>query len=896
MLGGKSAGNGGDANAPVLVTQFTPPSSPFGLVERSRLREQLERGLAEPVTLVCGPAGSGKTSLLSSVLGRGDPRTTAWVSLEPGDDDRARLWEAVLTSLDLAGAAPQGSALAALAPPLRDTRSTFMPLFVNALAELPEPVVLVLDDVHLLRSKECLADLGFLVLHAPDTLRLVLGARADPALPLHVLRVRGRLVEIRAADLAFTEEEAAGLLAAHGLDLAPELVAALCARTEGWGAGLRLAALSLQGRDDPERFVTEFAGDDRVVGDYLLAEVLDRQPPKLRMFLLRTAIVDRICGELADALTDRRSSGDILADLERTNGFVIAVDSRGEWYRYHRLFAKLLRMRARRELSSELPRLHDRAARWYAARGIGSEALRHAVAAENWDLAVELVTEHWFALFVRGKGDTIRTLVDALPPERLSGDAELAAALACAAFEAGDAEAAELHLRHAREAADQLPAERRRRYLETMAMARLQRASLEGDFASALGAADELLAEAAAHGGWSDDARQALVHTNLGRTALWAHRLDRARQELEQGASQAQAIELDYVSISALSALSLVDVMQRGPVGVSAHAHAAAELAEQRGWSTIKQTACVHAALAIAAFYDLQPEVAAEHAARAKVAVSHGSARHVEYMLAHLDARMAGAAGRPEEGLRVLESFEVTHRWGTPSPYEHAASASMRSRLLAAMGDLPAAEAVLVAVRGEGWLDVEVSAARLELAAGNADAAVATLAAAGTEGGVHSVATVEHAVLEAIARDAAAEPGRASEALERALDLAESTGHRWTFLEAGRRVETLLRRQIRMGTAHRAMVGELLAAFDDRDHERRSVAPLLEPLSERECAILRYLPTTLSNREIAAELFVTTNTVKTHLRSIYRKLGVARRREAVERARDLRLLSSSNRR
>jgi LuxR family maltose regulon positive regulatory protein len=891
MLGGKSVG---EVTAPVLVTQFMPPSSPFGLVERPRLRERLEQGLQEPVTLVCGPAGSGKTSLLSSVLGREDPRHVAWVSLEPDDDDRARLWEAVLTSLALAGAVPEVSALAALAPPVRDSRSTFMPLFVNALAELPEPAILVLDDVHLLRSKECLTDLSFLVLHAPDTLRLVFGARADPALPLHVLRVRGRLVEIRAAELAFTEPEAAGLLAAHGLDLAPELVTALCTRTEGWGAGLRLAALSLQGRDDPERFVTEFAGDDRVVGDYLLAEVLDRQPPKLRTFLLRTSIVDRICGDLADALTGHGSSGDMLAELERTNGFVLAVDSRREWYRYHRLFAKLLRMRARRELSAELPRLHGRAARWYAARGMGSQALHHAVAAEDWDLAVELIIEHWFALFVRGQGDTIRTLVDALPDDRLSGDAELAVALACAAFEAGDAEAAEFHLGHAREAADRLPAERRRRYLETLALARLQRASLEGDFDVALLAADELLAEAAVHGGWSDDARQALVHTNLGRTALWGHRLERAREELEQGASQAQAIELDYVTVSALSALALVDVMQHGPMGVSAHAYAATELADSRGWSTIKHTACAHAALAIAAFYDLQPELAEEHAARAQVAVSHSSARHVEYMLAHLAARMAGAAGRPADGLRVLETFEVTHRWGTPSPYEHASTASMRSRLLAAMGELEAAAAILVPARDEGYLDVEVSAARLELAAGNPDAAVATLAAAPTRG-VHSVATIEHAVLEAIARDAAGEPGRAGEALERARELAEQTGHRWTFLEAGRRVESLLRRQIRMGTAHRAMVGELLAAFEDRDHERRSVAPLLEPLSERECAILRYLPTTLSNREIAAELFVTTNTVKTHLRSIYRKLDVARRREAVDRARDLRLLSSSRR-
>src|SRR3954452_20660297 len=390
----------GKSGTPTLVTQFAPPSPPFGHVERPRLLERVERGLVEPVTLVCGPAGSGKTALLSSALGPGCPHRVAWVSLEPGDDDPAGFWRAVLASLTLAGAAAPGSALAALAPPVRDSRHMFMPLLVNALAELDAPIVLVLDDVHVLRSRECLNDLSFLVLHAPNELRLVLGARTDPALPLHVLRVRARLTEIRVADLAFTEPEAAALLAAHGLDLAPELVSALVARTEGWAAGLRLAALSLQGRDDPERFVTEFAGDDRVVGDYLVAEVLDRQPPKLRAFLLRTSLVDRISGDLADALTGQRSSTDLLADLERTNGFVLGVDSRREWFRYHRLFAKLLRTRATRELASELPELYARAARWYAERGMGSEALQHAAAAGEWDLPVELVAEHWFDLFV----------------------------------------------------------------------------------------------------------------------------------------------------------------------------------------------------------------------------------------------------------------------------------------------------------------------------------------------------------------------------------------------------------------------------------------------------------------------------------------------------------------
>src|SRR3954447_8661603 len=254
---------GGVRTTPTLVTQFAVPPPPFGMVDRPRLSERVHRGLEEPVTLICAPAGSGKTALIASQV-----PDAAWITLEAADDEPGRLWGAVLTALEIAGAVPADSSLAALAAPVRDSRDTFMPLLVNALAEIPRRVVLVLDDVHVLRSRECLAQLAFLLLHTPDTLRVVLTARSDPRVPLHVLRVRGRLAEIRASDLAFTEEKSEQLLAAHGLALTPPQVKALHARTEGWSAGLRLAALSLQGRDDPDAFIAEFAGDDRVVGDY----------------------------------------------------------------------------------------------------------------------------------------------------------------------------------------------------------------------------------------------------------------------------------------------------------------------------------------------------------------------------------------------------------------------------------------------------------------------------------------------------------------------------------------------------------------------------------------------------------------------------------------------------
>jgi LuxR family maltose regulon positive regulatory protein len=554
------------------------------------------------------------------------------------------------------------------------------------------------------------------------------------------------------------------------------------------------------------------------------------------------------------------------------------------------LFARLLRTRAEREIPAELPQLHARAARWYAERSASRDALEHAVAAEDWDLAVEVVAEHWFDLYVRGDAPAVRAFANALPPDRLRTDAELAAALACAALDIGDTDAAELHLAHAEAAAGSLPEPRRRRYLETLALANLATSRLEGDFEAALAAADELLAEAAAQIGRSDTGRQALVHALLGQAALWGHRLDRAGEELAKAVTLARLERLDYVAVSALADLSIYDVMKSGPAGDHGRAREAIELASQRGWASIPQITCAHAALAVAAFFDLRHSLAAEHLERAAAAAAQMRYRQVDFVIAHLAARMKGAAGLPREGLRILDEFVALHRRGASPPYERASLAAMRAGLLLAGGQIEQAAAVLAPVHGEMWLVVDVSEARLALATGDPRSAVEILVRSRGKRGTHAVTEVERAALEAIARDAAGEPG-AGCALESALALAEVNRHRWPFIELGRRMEALLRQQIRLGTAHRALVGELLDEFADRAPAPRNVTPLLEPLSEREQAVLRYLPTTLSNGEIAAELFVTTNTVKTHLRSIYRKLDVARRREAVERARDLRLLA-----
>jgi LuxR family maltose regulon positive regulatory protein len=871
-----------------LVTQFTVPAPPFGMVERERLSTLLRAGLARPVTLLCAPAGSGKTSLLSSALGAAAPLPIAWLALEAGDDAPERFWRAVLTALRRTGSAPAESDLATLPAPSRETVADFPPLLVNALAELPERIALVLDDVHLIRSRTSLRQLAFLLLHAPPTLAIVLSSRADPVLPLHVLRVRGELTEIRACDLAFTIDEAAALLREHDVQLAGPLVCALRARTEGWAAGLRLAAMNLRGNDQPERYVVEFAGSDATIGDYLVAEVLDRQRPRLRRFLLQTSILDQVSGELADAVTGGDGGSDTLELLERTNGFVLPLDPRHEWFRYHLLLATLLRARAAHELGVDITELHRRAARWYDARGLCVQALKHAMTGDDTDFGLEVIGAHWFELFARGRSAEIRSLAESLPSDRVRADPELAAILACAAFEAGDPEAGAEHLSQALAAADRVDGARRRRLVGTIAIGVLCAARAALDFDRALVVARDVLVDA-------DGQRQAVVHACLGEMALWAHRLDRAGDELRQAIALACDAGLDRLRIAALGQLALRDALLGEAAPVRRHADEAIAVANRNAWSDPSTAAAAHLALALTALAEMRPREADEQLQRAVAASGDRvRTRGFDLLAVHAEAELHGTRGRPDQGLRALDRFELSAGSDAPAPYERAALGCLRARLHATGGDIDAAQRELDAIAQEPWLMVDVVRARLQLTAGDPQAAVDTLEGA-TRPALLMRTRVERAVLHAIALDQAKEPEHAGSAFEHALELAEQSQHRWAFLTTGARVEPLLRDRIRQGTRHRAFVGDLLESLADPNRARRPSTAPLEPLSRREEMILRYLPTTLSNREMAAELFISSNTVKTHLRSIYRKLDVEHRREAVTRARELSLLSTSSR-
>src|SRR5690348_10584889 len=431
-----------------------------GVVSRPGLFERL--GASARVTVVSAPPGSGKTMLLRSWIGAaGLEDSAAWVAVGPGERDPQQFWLSVLGALRRTSAG-SGLVQAVTAAPDLDGWAITERLLED-LAPLADRVWLVVDDVHELGSDEARRQLELLVMRGPPELRVVLAARHDVRLGLHRLRLEGELTELRAADLRFSLAEARELLAAAGVELSGPALALLFERAEGWAAGLRLAALSLAGHDDPERFAAEFSGSERTVAEYLLAEVLERQGEEVRRLLLRTSILERVSGELADALTGGSGGERILQDLEAANAFVVALDAAGSWFRYHRLFAGLLQRELRRTASDEVSELHRVAAGWYAGHGFAVEAVRHAQGARDWGLASRLLADAWPGLYLGGQAATVHELLAGFPAEAPAADAELAALAAADELARGSLEEAKRYLTLAALGSVSVPAARRGR-------------------------------------------------------------------------------------------------------------------------------------------------------------------------------------------------------------------------------------------------------------------------------------------------------------------------------------------------------------------------------------------------------------------------------------------------
>ncbi len=874
------------------ATKFALPGEQPGIVVRQRLHDALDAGTRRPLTLIAAPPGAGKTVLLASWVAAGGPAgPLAWLSLDTADADRRRFWRAVLEALHRAGV---GDAVATH-PQARVDR--LIGALVAALDGRDAPVVLVLDDFHEVTGAVH-ADLDHLLHRPPAALRLVISTRADPPLRLGRLRVQEQLTEIRQPSLALTFEETVQMLELAGASLPERHAHRLWDHTEGWAGALRLAALSLRDHPDPGRFVDEFAGDDRAISDYLIAEVMSRLSPEDRSFVLRTAVSSVTCGDLADALTDRLDGRRRLADLARGGALLAPIDRRGEWYRYHALFRELLYAELRSDFPTEVPELHRRAARWLAEHGDEERALLHAVEAGAWDLAARLAGDRWVDLLIRGEIGALDPLIERLPPKWTTEDPELALAVASALLDRGDHAGAARLLASAEATADRVPEERRPRFEVSFAALALHVSRLRGDLGAALETGRALARDGRLQAGVVEPDLCALALVNLGIAELWSGEAEAAARHLERARGAAADAGRDWLVLLAIGVLA--GTIQDFP-RAARHAREAIALAEQHGWERTWPAGAAYLALANAEFLWDRGEDAAENVELAREALHGTQELPLRAGLALLRSSVLAARGEAEAALAVVESgAEEIGDWPLLDPMREY-FAVREAMLRAELGDRAgAARALGGDASGPGSLPGAVAHAQLQLADGEWDLARATVAqwSAERERGP-TAAAVQAWLVDALALDALADHDGAADALERALDLAEPGGLRWALLDFGRTLAPVLTRQLRRGTAHRALAGDVLAALEGaHDGARRRAPFVMEPLSPRERAVLRYLPTMMSNQEIASELFVSVNTVKTHLKAIYRKLEPAdldqlqaERLDAVDQPVQLRLVA-----
>jgi LuxR family transcriptional regulator, maltose regulon positive regulatory protein len=865
-----------------------------GIVSRRQLFRRLEE--AERVTEVSAPAGSGKTCLLQSwIATAGLADGTAWVSVQGQELDPQRFWLAVTSALRGTTA---GEKLVRKLSPAPDLDGwVIVEWLLEDLAALGERLWLVIDDLHELRSAEALAQLRLLVMRAPPQLRFVLSTRHDLRLGLHRLRLQGELTEIRAEDLKFTLTEARALLEAAGVDLSGPALGLLQERTEGWAAGLRLAALSLAGRPDPERFAAEFSGSERTVAEYLLAEVLQRQPGPARRLLLRTSVLERVNGELASLLTGDCGGDRILLELEEANAFVVSLDARKRWFRYHHLFADLLQLELRRTAPGEIPALHVTAAGWFAGHGYPIEAVRHAQAVQDWELAARVLAGHWFSLYLDGQAAAARELLTAFPADVVAADEMLTALTAVREMHRRSLAEAGRYLAAATAGLGSVPVGQRGQLQATLGVLHLFLAHQRGDLPAVVEDAEQLLAPAGTPGtaplGLGADV-QALALIYVGISEAWTARLDQAGRHLEQGTTLAHQIGRPYLEVVGLSNLAVVACVRSTPLAAEL-SRQAIELARRHGWSEAPVAGVAYSILGATTVFQgrlAEAESWLEHAERTFTAEAGPGA---EIGHCHMRGLLELARGHDDQ---ALAAFRAAERLTGPLVTPHMFATRVRAHLLQALvqlGETGRAEQALAGMgqheRDTG--DMHVTLAVLRLAQHDPQAAAAALtpvldgsAPITPENGTW---TVRAFLLEAIARDALGEQVAAGRALEHALDLAEPDTLLLPFLLHP--APGLLQRHSRHRGAHAALASQildLLTAPPKPPPPRQR-----EPLTSGEARILRYLPTRLTAPELADELYVSVNTVRTHMRHIYAKLGAHRRLEAVEQARALGLLAPS---
>jgi LuxR family maltose regulon positive regulatory protein len=873
-------------------TTFRRDAARAAVVSRPALWERLDQSAR--ATVVSAPPGSGKTVLLRSWIdAAGLAERAAWVPVSRDERDPQRFWLAVLDALRQT--APGSGLIRELTPAPDLDGWAIVERLLTDLARLEDRLWLVIDDVQALDADQARRQLELLLMRAPPELRFVLATRHDLRLGLHRLRLEGELTEIRAGDLRFSPDEARELLTDAGVQLTDPALARLTARTEGWAAGLRLAALSLAGHPDPEGFAAQFSGSERTVAEYLLAEVLDRQPEDVRRLLLRTSVLDRVNGELADLLTGGSGGEQVLHALERAGAFVVAVDAARSWFRYHWLFADLLRLQLRRAEPGEVAGLHELAATWLAGHGFGVAAVRQAQAARDWGRAARLLADYWPGLYLDGQAATIHELAAGFPAGARTADAELAAVSAADELAQGSLAAAERYLALAeRGLQGEVPSGRRGQAQLLLGVVRLLLARQGGDLPAAAEQARRLEAQRLeATAGLGEELR-ALALVSLGITEVWADRFEEARGHLEQGVSLARQIKRPFLEFSGL-AYQAVSQVPRSFAQAAERGRQAIELARRHGWTDEVAAGHAYATLATVLAWQGRLDEAAAWVQRAESTIKSEAEPAAAMMLCYNHMMLDLAHGRDADALAAFRAAErLAGRLSAP----HLLVPSMQALLLLALvrlGETERAGHILAGLdehdRDRG--DMRVAAAVLRLAEDDPHAAIAALAPAldGSASVARQGWLIEAFLVEAIAHDTLGDLAAAARALERALDQAEPDGMLTPFLLHP--APGLLARQAREGTAHAALIAEILGLLSGSTPAPRGAGrrPLLDPLSKSELRVLRYLPTHLSAPEIAGELYVSPATVKTHLRNLYAKLGVHSRTDAVQAARALGLLA-----
>ncbi|MET9270644.1 LuxR C-terminal-related transcriptional regulator [Kribbella sp. NPDC003557] len=875
----------------LLTTKLARPHLPSTYVDRPRIAGMLDEGTRRPLTVVSAGAGWGKTLATASWAASPPvPGPVAWLSLDENDNDPRSFWSYFVAAIRSSTEIPRGNPLAGLAPGLGGRDGSHRRL-VSGLTLLPDPVVVVLDDFQLVREPAVLARITGLLRHPPAQLRLVLLTRVDPALPLRRLELRGELAEIRSRDLAFDVPEAVALFAADGVPIGPDDVRLLVDRTEGWPAGLRLAAYFLKGAG-PGRTAEAFAGNDQAVSEYLLEEVLTSQPPELQRFLLRTSVTDRLTGGLAEALTDDPRGQRFLEQLERSNAFVVGLSPDRRWYRYHPMLREMLRHQLTLVEPEIVPDLERRAALWFASNGQPIEALRHSADAADWPLLGRLFVTQAAPLMLSSERAAVAAQLSRVPAGRLTEEPELAVTAAALCLHAGRYQEMRPHLDRARAQLDRAGPE-----------ARIATSIAVHTFSAAVtrsrGDIDALVADSAAAldetsgPGTSlpvSDQYRAIALSNLGTGLLWCDAFDEAETRLREGLQLTTAHRLDASRINVLAHLGLAAAVAGRLHEGAGCATEAVELVDARGWEPLPQAATAHLALSIVHLRWNNVDEAQSQLSRSATAARPEPA--VRCAVGLTQARLYATLGRVEPArehlARVRGEF---HRWRPPVLLQRWLAVTEAEIDLAA-DDPTAAIARFGPPAGrQPPFDREQTCLAEALLAGGepyrADDILAPLRA-----GTHDpTAAVEVWLLTTLVADRLGATDRALDALARAVDAARRAGVRRPLLFGNTEpLSRLLPQAERWDPDATALLDELLAALGLARPLTAVVAPATETLTDRELTVLHYLPAMMTNAEIAAELFVSVNTVKAHLKRIFQKLGVTTRRDAVRRARELGLL------